>query len=65
MDDEIIFCVRSPLGYTVSCSQKAWNGHITPGHPEILGREDDVLHTVEKPYKIFLSKTQKSSTALR
>lgn len=57
MDDEDIFIVESPLGYTVSCSKHQWDTHIVPGHAELTDREADVQSAVEKPYKVARSKT--------
>lgn len=56
MENQDIFSVVSPLGYTVVCTQHQWDTHIAPGHPELQGREEDVKETVREPLKIYESK---------
>lgn len=49
------FTTIDPFGTHVTCSKITWQRHILPGHPEMLGREQEVQRTVKDPDKIFTS----------
>ena len=57
MENQDIFSVTSPLGYTVVCTAHQWDTHIAPGHSELQGREEDVKETIKDPSKIYESKS--------
>lgn len=55
MDNQDVFSVASPLGYTVVCTKHQWDTHIVPGHSELQSREEDVRDTIKEPLKIYES----------
>lgn len=48
----ILFEVKCPLGYSVSLGLICWTCHVLKYHPDMLGRESDVVATVTFPEEI-------------
>jgi hypothetical protein len=56
MSDDTIFREKSPLGYTVVCTQSRWN-HVLSGHStDMSGRIKEVELTISNPQMIYDSK---------
>ena len=56
-----MFSVTDPRGYTVTLTERCWNGHIAVHHPVMGGREDEVRETIERPDCIYESRMKTSS----
>jgi hypothetical protein len=48
----LVFETSDRWGSSVVCTQSNWETHIVAGHPELLGREDDVRKTIEDPDRV-------------
>jgi hypothetical protein len=47
------FRIRDCRGREVRCSEYRWNYHVTE-HPEMIGREQEVMATIQKPDPGFI-----------
>lgn len=52
MAEGILFDVRTPLNFTVRCSEKWWQYVSTVKHPILEDRLDDVIATLTDPQEI-------------
>ena len=60
MVDEILFEVRTPLGFIVRVSDDYWTLIVTIKHPVMRGREADVQNTLKQPDEIRQSRNDPS-----
>ncbi len=56
-DDDILFSVETPLGFSVRTTVSYWMVITTIKHPVMSGREADVQATLRSPDEIRLSQT--------
>ena len=56
-NDDIIFEVTTPLGFTVRTTADYWHTITTIKHPAIRGREEAVKATLRDPDEVRLSKS--------
>lgn len=47
--------IKTKLGYTVSCSEEAWDSHIITGHPIMEGNERAVIDSLVNPCIVYES----------
>jgi hypothetical protein len=59
MDDNNLFEVKTPLGFTVSVRKKTWEIIVTIKHPVMTGHEQEVQQVLEDPDEIRLSRKDK------
>lgn len=45
-----VFETVDPRGWTVTCSEWAWNHHVLSARPWMAGWEDEVKATIEAPH---------------
>jgi hypothetical protein len=55
-NDDIIFEVKTPVGFSVHTTAEYWQTIITIKHPVIRGREKDVKAALSDPDEVRLSK---------
>ncbi len=53
---KILFEIKTPLGFTVRCSQEYWDFIVSEKHPSLKGREDEVKNALGTPDEIRRSK---------
>ena len=53
---EVLFDVRTPLGFSISVTRSWWETIISMKHPIMRGQEEQVRLTLESPDEIRLSK---------
>ena len=41
--------ITDPRGYSICCSKERWDDHILVLHPEMVGFEEEVKLTIQKP----------------
>ncbi len=56
---DILFEVKTPLGFHVRLTKSYWEIIVTFKHPVMAGREQDVQATLEQPDEIRQSKSDK------
>ena len=56
-DDEILFDVLTPLGFTVHCTLSYWLRKILTDHPVMGDRLETVKHALYDPDEIRLSRS--------
>ena len=59
-DDEILFVVTTPLGFTVRVTQRYWTLITTVRHPVMAGHEADVQATLSEPEEIRRSRSDEN-----
>ncbi|MCA9963203.1 MAG: hypothetical protein KC423_03125 [Anaerolineales bacterium] len=55
-NDDIIFEVETPLGFSVRTTADYWHTITTVKHPTIRGREETIIATLSDPDEVRLSK---------
>ncbi len=58
-NDEILFEVETPLGFSVRTTVDYWEIITTIKHPAIRGREEDVQAALRDPDEVRLSKSDR------
>ena len=56
-DPELLFDVATPLGFRVRVTRERWTLITTAKHPVMVGREDSVRATLERPEQIRQSRS--------
>jgi len=56
-DDDLLFEVRTPLGFQVRLTRARWQLIVTAKHPIMAGREGEVRAALETPDEIRRSRT--------
>jgi len=59
-DDEILFVVATPLGFTVRVTKRYWQLITTVKHPVMAGHEADVQATLATPEEIRRSRSDEN-----
>ena len=57
---DILFEVKTPLGFRVRLTKSYWEIIVTVKHPVMAGREQDVRATLEQPDEIRQSKSDQN-----
>jgi hypothetical protein len=55
-DKDILFTVKTPIGFSVTVARSWWETIVTMKHPVMRGQEDQVRAALEKPDEVRLSK---------
>jgi hypothetical protein len=53
---DFLFKIETPLGFTVTCTQKYWDFIVQSKHPALRGHLEDVKATLSAPTEIRRSK---------
>lgn len=48
-EDEVVFTVKDPRGWTVSCTKECWEKHVLVQHPTMKDRLSDVKKAITVP----------------
>lgn len=56
MNVDLLFEVKTPLGFTVRCTRKYWDFIVSYKHPVMAGRERDVARTLADPDEVRRSR---------
>ena len=59
MFDESLFEVETPIALKVSVGKRRWNLITTQKHPSLLGKENEIKETLQRPVEIRKSKSDK------
>jgi hypothetical protein len=59
-EKDILFEAMTPLGFRVRVTRGYWELIVSVKHPAMVGREEDVRNTLEKPDEIRQSKSDES-----
>jgi hypothetical protein len=59
-DNEFLFEVMTPLGFSVRTTVEYWKAIATLKHPVMKGREADVRRTLEDPDEVRRSKSDEN-----
>lgn len=59
MKNKIKFAAKSPLGYTVECTEDRWENHVLQGHSMMAGNEQAVIDAIENPIVVYPSKSHR------
>ena len=59
-EKDILFEAMTPLGFRVRVTRGYWELIVGVKHPVMVGREEDVRNTLEKPDEIRQSKSDES-----
>lgn len=52
----VVFEIKTPLGFLVRCTQSYWTFIVTEKHPSLFGHENEVKQTLSDPDEIRRSK---------
>ena len=58
-DEEVLFVVTTPLGFTVRVTRRYWHLITTVKHPVMAGHEKEVEATLSQPTEIRQSRTDR------
>ena len=53
---DLIFDVRTPLGFSVRCTRSYWEFIITEKHPSLAGHEEDLRKVLDDPDEVRRSR---------
>lgn len=53
---DLLFEIRTPLGFTVRCTRTYWNFIATQKHPVLAGQDDEVRRALSEPQEVRRSR---------
>ena len=56
MTADLVFDVRTPLGFSVRCTGRYWDFIVTYKHPSLAGHEEDIRLVLADPDEVRRSR---------
>jgi hypothetical protein len=56
MSADLVFDVRTPLGFSVRCTRRYWDFIVTYKHPSLAGHEEDIRLVLADPDEVRRSR---------